>query len=66
MASPIKIAHDLGVQAALKEAGYASVEEVTKEAAELGLLGENQQTSQATKTAEVDPNALSELQALLK
>lgn len=66
MASPIKIAHDLGVQAALKEAGYSSVEEVTKEAMELGLIGDNQQASQPTKTAEVDPNALSELQSLLK
>lgn len=35
--SHLKTAHDLGVQKALKEAGYASLEEVQKQAETLGL-----------------------------
>lgn len=34
----LKTAHDYGVQKALEKCGYASVEDVKKEAAALGLL----------------------------
>lgn len=36
--SHIKTAHDIGVQKAIKEAGYASLEDVYKQAQEIGLL----------------------------
>jgi hypothetical protein len=36
--SHIKTARDLGVQKALKEAGYASLEDVYKQAQEVGLI----------------------------
>lgn len=36
--SHLKTAQDLGVQQALKEAGYASIEDVQKQAEALGLL----------------------------
>jgi hypothetical protein len=36
--SHIKTARDIGVQKAIKEAGYASLEDVYKEAQEIGLL----------------------------
>jgi hypothetical protein len=38
MNSHLKTAHQYGVNEALKKCGYATVEDVTKEAAELGLL----------------------------
>lgn len=36
--SHIKTARDIGVQKAIKEAGYASLEDVYKQAQEVGLL----------------------------
>lgn len=36
--SHIKTARDIGVQKALKEAGYASLEDVYKQAREVGLI----------------------------
>lgn len=36
--SHLKTAHDLGVQKALKEAGYASLDDVHKEAEAVGLI----------------------------
>ncbi len=36
--SHIKTARDIGVQKAIKEAGYASIEDVYKQAQEIGLL----------------------------
>jgi hypothetical protein len=36
--SHLKTAHDLGVQKALKEAGYNSLEDVQKEAEAVGLI----------------------------
>lgn len=36
--SHIKTAHDIGVQKALKEAGYASLEDVYKQAESVGLI----------------------------
>lgn len=38
MKTPLKIAHEYGVKKALQECGYASVEDVHKEAAALGLF----------------------------
>ena len=48
MNSHLKTAHQYGVNEALKKCGYATVEDVTKEAAELGLL----ETPPTEKTAE--------------
>ena len=48
MNSHLKTAHQYGVNEALKQCGYSSPDEVNKEASELGLLEEPQQT----KTAE--------------
>jgi len=48
MNSHLKTAHQYGVNEALKQCGYQSTDEVNKEASELGLLEEPQQT----KTAE--------------
>jgi hypothetical protein len=48
MNSHIKTAHQYGVNKALEECGYASTDEVNKEAAELGLL----EAPEQTKTAE--------------
>lgn len=45
--SHIKTAHDLGVQKALKEAGYSSIEEVQKLAQQYGLI--EQPTKQASE-----------------
>lgn len=42
--SHIKTARDIGVQKALKEAGYASLEDVYKQAQEVGLVPSQQQT----------------------
>lgn len=36
--SHLKTAQDLGIQQALKEAGYSSIEDVQKQAESLGLL----------------------------
>lgn len=36
--SHIKTAHDIGVQKAIKEAGYASLEDIYKQAQEIGLI----------------------------
>lgn len=36
--SHIKTARDIGVQKAIKEAGYASLEDVYKQAQEIGML----------------------------
>lgn len=36
--SHIKTAHDIGVRKALKEAGYASMEDVYKQAESVGLI----------------------------
>lgn len=36
--SHIKTAHDIGVQKALKEAGYASMDDVYKQAESIGLI----------------------------
>jgi hypothetical protein len=47
MSNHLKTAREIGVQKALKEAGYASVADVEKQAAELGLI-------QAPKTASLD------------
>lgn len=42
--SHIKTARDIGVQKAIKEMGYASLEDVYKQAQEVGLLpGQTQQ-----------------------
>ncbi len=41
--SHIKTARDIGVQKALKEAGYESLEDVYKQAQEVGLLPSQQQ-----------------------
>lgn len=38
--SHIKTAYDIGVQKALKEAGYASVDDVRKQAEALGLISQ--------------------------
>lgn len=44
--SHIKTARDIGVQKAIKEMGYASLEDVYKEAQEIGLLpSQTQQTN---------------------
>lgn len=49
MQSHLKTAHQFGVQQALKKCGFTSVEEVTKEAAALGLLtNQNPQAQQKT------------------
>lgn len=40
--SHIKTARDIGVQKAIKEAGYASLEDVYKQAQEIGLLPSQQ------------------------
>ncbi len=48
--SHLKTAHQYGVNEALKKCGYASTDEVNKEAAELGLLEEPK--PEQTKTAE--------------
>lgn len=45
--SHIKTAHDWGVQEALKQAGYSSVDEVLKEAQALGLINQPQGSSPA-------------------
>ena len=47
--SHLKTARDLGMQKALKEAGYTSLEDVQKQAEALGLL---------PKQASIEPNAL--------
>lgn len=41
--SHIQTAYDIGVQKALKEAGYASAEEVRKHAMELGIIQDEKQ-----------------------
>lgn len=46
--SHIKTAYDLGVQKALKEAGYSSMDDVRKQAEALGLI-------QPEKTAAANP-----------
>ena len=53
MNSHLKTAHQYGVNEALKKCGYASVDEVNKEAAELGLLEAPQQTKTAEPTGGV-------------
>lgn len=42
--SHIKTARDIGVQKALEEAGYASLEDVYKEAQEVGLVQNQRRT----------------------
>lgn len=41
--SHIKTARDIGVQKALKEAGYESLEDVYKQAQEVGLIPDRRQ-----------------------
>lgn len=48
--SHIKTAHDWGVQEALKQAGYSSIDEVLKEAQALGLIDPPQGSSPASGT----------------
>lgn len=43
--SHIKTAHDIGVQKALKEAGYASLEDVQKQAEAVGLIKPAEKTA---------------------
>lgn len=43
--SHIKTARDIGVQKALKEAGYASLEDVYKQAQEVGLIPSQQRAN---------------------
>jgi hypothetical protein len=50
----LKVAHDWGVQQALQQAGYRSVEEVHKEAQALGLTD----APKVAHDASVDLNAL--------
>jgi len=64
MATPIEIAHQRGVNAALKHYGYGSAEEVEKAAAELGLF--DAPPAPAEKAATVDPSSLSSLAAKLR
>lgn len=42
----VKTAHQWGVQEALRRAGYGSIDEVNKEAQDLGLLEEPQTTNE--------------------
>jgi hypothetical protein len=49
MKTHLEVAHEYGVNQALKQAGYTSVAEVEKEAAALGLL--NKAATPAPKTA---------------
>lgn len=53
--SHLKTAHEWGVQQALKQVGYSSVDEVHKEAQALGLI---EQPKVATATDGIDLNAL--------
>jgi len=48
--SHLTTAHQWGVQQALKQAGYESIDQVQKEAEELGLFEQPQQ-AEPTKTA---------------
>jgi hypothetical protein len=43
----LQTAHEYGVKQALQQLGYASVDEVQKQAAELGLVEEDQQKTAA-------------------
>jgi len=49
--SHLKTARDLGMQKALKEAGYSSLDDVQKQAEALGLL-------QKQASTPIEPNAL--------
>ena len=51
--SHLTTAHQYGVNEALKQCGYKSAEEVTKEAAELGLLEQPAETKTAQPTGGV-------------
>lgn len=51
--SHLKTAHQYGVDEALKQCGYSSVEEVTKEASDLGLLDPPQTEKNAAPTGGV-------------
>lgn len=48
----LQTAHEWGVKQALQELGYGSVEEVNKQAAELGLAAEPQKTAAPMDTTE--------------